>query len=174
MIQSHEIVAALVDGQICERSQIVGSSPQQIAALEQSAGAALPLAYRHFLAAAGEDAPGFFTGTSFFRSQIGGLHAAANALLEENGETVRLSADAFVFAMHQGYVFHYFLLSEGDDPPIYMYDEGNGPPAKLCDTYSEYLRDSIGWHVAMVEENRVQEAAGLQGAAAEPRSSGDG
>lgn len=47
-----------------------------------------------------------------------------------------LPADAFVFSMHQGYEFNFFVICEGNDPPVYKYVEGGGPPVLVWDSFS--------------------------------------
>ena len=63
--------------------------------------------------------------------------------MRENEEGVELSKEDFVFSMHQGYEFTYFKLSEGDDPPVYQYVEGNGSPVLTWNSFSDFLRDSL-------------------------------
>lgn len=36
---------------------------------------------------------------------------------------VSIPDTAFVFAMHQGCAFVFFRLGEGDDPPVYLFEE---------------------------------------------------
>jgi hypothetical protein len=48
--------------------------------------------------------------------------------------------------MHQGYEFDYFIASEGGDPPVYQYVEGNGRPLRVWNSFSDFLRKSIGSH----------------------------
>ncbi len=54
-----------------------------------------------------------------------------------------LPGDAFVFYMHQGDEFGYFRLSDGNDPAIYQYYEGGGPPRLAWPCFSDYLTDMI-------------------------------
>jgi SMI1-KNR4 cell-wall len=76
-----------------------------------------------------------------------GLQEEAVALLNYNNEDFILPTDAFVFSMHQGYEFKYFKTSEGDDPPVYQYVEGNGhPPVMVWNSFSSYLTYCIAQH----------------------------
>ncbi|MBH8566157.1 hypothetical protein I8748_29045 [Nostoc sp. CENA67] len=57
-----------------------------------------------------------------------------------------LPEDAFVFLMHQGYMFWFLITSEGDDPPVYGYEEGAAPIPytsvpfkKLSSSFSKFL-----------------------------------
>jgi len=66
----------------------------------------------------------FFRGHSCFKKEILYLKEWAEELLEENNFPGKLSENDFVFWMNQGYMFCFFKLDEGDDPPIYYYCEG--------------------------------------------------
>lgn len=152
MMDREQIVEALVSAGVCERGGIRPGSPEQIAALEKDAGVTLPRQYREFLLAAGRGADGFFTGTDMYGSGLTGMNQDADDLLEENDEEFRLPPGVFVFSMHQGYQFHYFFTDQGDDPPVHYYCEGEGPPRQIAGSLSEYLLNSIRWHVRMREE----------------------
>ncbi|MNJ01580.1 hypothetical protein D3C73_1612580 [compost metagenome] len=45
--------------------------------------------------------------------------------------------------MHQGYIFGYFNFSEGEDPPIYEYLEGNGRPKATWNNFTEFFSKSL-------------------------------
>ncbi|MCQ4164828.1 SMI1/KNR4 family protein [Tahibacter harae] len=154
-MNAQDIIDALVISGICLREQIEGCTEQEIAQLERKAGAPLPQQYKTFLAAAGRAAPGFFTGTDFYIRQVDGLTEDAADLLRENNEPFDLPAGAFVFSMHQGYVFHYFILSDDADPPVYTYCEGKGMPRPAGESFSDYLLNSVDWHVRIAEEARA-------------------
>ncbi len=64
--------------------------------------------------------------------------------------------DAFVFFMHQGYQFMFFRLSEGDDPPVYYYGEGEGQDTfrVLQPSYSAFLETEIEGHAKLLVEIR--------------------
>jgi hypothetical protein len=52
-----------------------------------------------------------------------------------------LPDDAVVFSTRQGGSFLYMRYSEGDDPPVYHFGDGNyDPPTKVRDHFSEFLR----------------------------------
>ena len=61
-----------------------------------------------------------------FYDDIFGLRKSAYSLLEENGLDVSLlPKNAYVFFMHQGYQFLYFITENGvDDPFVYYFTEG--------------------------------------------------
>jgi hypothetical protein len=64
----------------------------------------------------------------------------ATELLKEND--LVLPENAYVFHMHQGYTFDFFLLQEGDDPPVYYYLEGESIE-QIFPSFSEYINSAI-------------------------------
>jgi hypothetical protein len=137
------LISSLLSSKICQASDIKGASVDDIAALEKVIGRKLPLQYREFLLGIGFGAGRFLQGTDIFLPSIEGLKTDAEELLRENNEGTELEEGDFVFFMHQGYEFTYFNMSAGDDPPIYQYVEGNGPPVLAWNSFSDFLRDLI-------------------------------
>ena len=140
------LVEFLINTKVCKVDEMQGCTSEEIDRLEKLAGIRLPKAYREFLLAIGRRAGKLFQGTDILFPALDGVRDAAIHLLHENGETFRLPSDAFVFSMHQGYEFDYFIASQGDDPPVYQYVEGSGSPALIWPSFSEFLRESIALH----------------------------
>ncbi|UPK44539.1 SMI1/KNR4 family protein [Paenibacillus pabuli] len=82
----------------------------------------LPQNYLDFMNKAGNGIE-FLAGTDFTMKYISDLKEGAIELLEENESNIKLTDNQFVFMMHQGYMFWFFNLNEGDDPAVYCYDE---------------------------------------------------
>lgn len=91
-----------------------GASPDQIAALEGALNRPLPRAYREFLAELGQSAGGFFPHGTIYQAE-----SILNEQPRARAAYPALPADAFVYAIHLGGAFDYFLLSETDDPAVY-------------------------------------------------------
>lgn len=91
-----------------------------------------------------------------FLHDLSGLNEAATGLLQENDKNYKLPSDAFVFYMHQGYQFMFFRLSEGDDPPVYFFGEGEGldKPKLLYDHFSSFLMAEIDGHKRLLDQIR--------------------
>jgi len=83
----------------------------------------LPASYMSFMKDAGNGIR-FFKGSSYNMSEIFNLQEWAIELLDEDGSDEMLTDNDFVFFMHQGYQFYFFKLNEGNDPPVYFYEEG--------------------------------------------------
>ncbi|CAK7007141.1 SMI1/KNR4 family protein [Saezia sanguinis] len=141
-----KLISLLLEKKICKEEDIQGCSIAEIEHLEKSAGLQLPGQYKEFLLAVGKGAGSFFQGSDIFFPLMNGLNKEAIELLEENDEEFDLPENAFVFLMHQGYEFDYFDTSNGNDPPVYQYVEGNGPPVLTWGSFSKFLNDSIMQH----------------------------
>ena len=98
-------------------------SKEDIKKVEQMAGEKLPEEYRIFLEIGGNGVR-FLKGSSYDITEVFNLKKWANELLEEDNSDEVLSTNDFIFFMHQGYQFYFFKLNEGDNPPVYFYEEG--------------------------------------------------
>jgi len=155
MLSKPQFTAALANANICAPEQLVGVSEIEIARLERTLNLRLPQQYKTFLQSCGQGAGRFFTGTDMFFPGVEQLRNAAEALLQENHETFQLPADAVVFSMHQGYQFNYFHSSEGDDPAVYHYMEGEGLPVLTHESFSSFLLDAIEQHERIMSRRRI-------------------
>ena len=90
----------------------------------------LPKQYLEFMRYAGSGQ--FWVGSSYSFSEVPKLKNYAEDLLTENEFSHRLKDDDFVFWMHGGYIFYYFNLNEGENPPVYYYSE--------CDDMTDFIK----------------------------------
>lgn len=97
-------------------------SNREIESLEKLYGFTLPGTYKQFLREMGHDAGEFMRGSTFDYGDLNDINEAAHELVKENN-FLPLPSNAFVFWMHQGYQFVFFKIGEGDDPPVYYYNE---------------------------------------------------
>ena len=146
IMDKDDIYYHLLHRRICYHFEILGCSPEEVDQLEQSLPFKLPLSYKEFLLCCGHEAGMFFRGTDIFFKDLDGVQGVLDELLKEINFI--LPPDAFVFSMHQGYEFHYFIASDGDDPPVFSYtDNGKGvPPVKVAESFSAFLKHWIEYH----------------------------
>lgn len=137
------IISLLLRYKIASIDEIEGCSEDEVRGLEREAGYNFPGGYRQFLLNIGRRAGLLFQGTDIFYPSIIRLTQEACELLQENQESFVLHDDVFVFSMHQGYEFCYFKFSDGGDPPIYQYVEGQGGPKLTWASFDAYLLDGI-------------------------------
>ncbi len=100
----------------------------------------LPKAYIEFMCIMGNGTDGkYMRGESCFLDEIYLLKQGAIEVLEENKSKLTLTDNHFVFWMSQGCTFCMFLLNEGNNPPVYFYNEsGKDRFLKIADTLTEF------------------------------------
>ncbi|MFE6076987.1 SMI1/KNR4 family protein [Paenibacillus sp. NPDC057886] len=110
-------------------------------------GRKLPEAYLKFMECAGR---GYimFKGSDYTIKDIEiyiELKEGAVEVLEECNFKNRIGDDQFVFMGHQGYMYWFFDLNDGSNPPVYFFEESydesvtQGEFIKLSDSFSEFL-----------------------------------
>lgn len=102
-------------------------------------GRNLPQSYIEFMSKMG-DGGKFMRGDSCFMNEIEYLKEGALELLEENESKKMLTDEDFVFWMSQGCMFCFFKLNEGDNLPVYFYNEsGEDEFIKVANSLTEFL-----------------------------------
>ncbi|WHI45932.1 SMI1/KNR4 family protein [Microbulbifer sp. TRSA001] len=81
-------------------------------------------------------------GTDVDFPRLSELQVWAQELLEEDNSNFKLPQKSFVFLMHQGYQFMYFVCDGNENPAVWHYYEGNLEPAVKWRSFSEYMRDT--------------------------------
>lgn len=120
--------------------QAKGCSEKQIEQVKNCIPVALPSVYLAFLRAMGRSAGRFMYGSNVFYPHIFKLQTQALDLLAEDCTAPALPPNAFVFLMHQGYNFNWFLAGGSDDPEVWHFTEGMSAFQKLACSFTEYLR----------------------------------
>lgn len=102
--------------------KVSGCRIDEIVDLEKELDIFLPEAYKEFLLWMGKNTGKFILGSEVEYKHLVKIQGWANELLKESGYPL-LPHNAFVFHIHQGYQFSYFLLDGKDDPEVYFFDE---------------------------------------------------
>jgi hypothetical protein len=115
----------------CQQAQksyeLKPSSEAQIKAYEAEIQLPLPKAYKEFLLWLGESAGGFMGEYVLRGVYLRRNREDAIEMMVEDGCTELLPDDAIVFAWYnQGQGFGFIRASEGDNPPVYFYDDTKG------------------------------------------------
>ena len=117
----YELIEKLEQKNICMKRSTEEQMEKLYSIVE---GKNLPRAYIEFMCVMGNGTEGdYMGGDSCFMNEIFDLRQGAIELLKENGSVNILTDDDFVFWMSQGCMFCFFKLTEGDNPPIYFYNE---------------------------------------------------
>lgn len=113
----------------------------------------LPQAYIEFMSVMGNGTNGYMAGDSCFMNEIEDLEQGAYDLLEENESKNILSDDSFVFWMSQGCMFCFFKLNEGDNPPVYFYNESEEDKfLKIAHSFTEFLFNRLEMNENLFKE----------------------
>ena len=134
-MNAKELVDFLIEKKILRREELKGCSEKEIDDLEIHFGHKFPKAFREFLSQLGHNAGNFRRGTKYLYKDLFTITDYTRTTLEDG--PFKLPLDAFVFSAHQGYIFAYFLFSDGDDPPIYTYMEHEPQSEKWANNFSE-------------------------------------
>lgn len=140
-------IERLVSAGLATKATVQGCSGEEIADLQRRIGLDLPKRYVEFLARCGRGAGEFLVGTAWTLPELEGLTREATELLHRCGVDAQLPPTAFVFEMHQGYTFFYFDCAAGDDPPVYLYEEGDSAPRRVFDTFSQCFSRCVDDHI---------------------------
>lgn len=124
--------------------QLLPCSMEEVTLLEATIKHPLPLAYKEFLLWMGKGPLRILRGSDFFyREWIQNEFLEwAKELLEENDLVVNQLDNAFVLMFHQGYYFQFIPLNQGDNPPVYDYQEGK-EVRLFYSSFSEYVEHFI-------------------------------
>ena len=127
------------------KGNISGCTDKQIEELRLFANCKkLPAAYEEFMRIMGNGAIGFMVGESVYMNEIYYLKEGAIEVLKENNSKNILMEDDFVFWMCQGCMFCFFKLSEGENPPVYYYNEaGEDSFVKIANSFTEFLTNKM-------------------------------
>jgi len=136
--------------------QFIPCTEEEVLLLEKQFHLLLPTAYKEFLLTMGKGADGFLVGSDFLYHDVPGLQEVAQEMLAEDAFPQKLSQDAFVFFMHQGYQFNFFHTSEGDNPPVYRYYEGKDQETfpLIYPHYTDFLLTELRDHAAFIQRRR--------------------
>lgn len=114
-------------------------SASEVERLQSDSGLPLPAAYKAYLLIAGQAPPPAWVGSDCAVRHLPSLRAEAERLLRESGRPP-LPTEAFVFLMHQGYQFFYFVADgRSDDPEIFYYFEGEPAVVRSFDRFSDLV-----------------------------------
>ncbi len=143
------IEAGLVD----QENPITGITAGEIEQIENKFQIKLPEIYRQYLLKMGESSGDFNSGSDFWYPEILDFRQVAEVLLAKHLPEFKLPVSAFVFGMHQGYQFWYFDTSDGDNPPVFYYLEGQAPPVQKFQSYSDLLEAMLEDHIRVLQKS---------------------
>lgn len=126
--------------------KIKGITDQEIKNVKASFEYELPEAYIEFLRTYGKECVLGHDVQILYPFMLG-LRADLLELIEEDNLDFQLPKNAFVFSEYQGFQYHYFLCGESDDPEVYRIMDGNEPPYKVADRFSNYIKQALNENI---------------------------
>lgn len=118
----------------------------QVQWFERMVGVRFPLAYREFLLWAGNGLGDVMVGSEFYFGQLVQYNYreyARDLLIENHLNHDAIDAHVIIIYSHQGYQFSYIRADEGENPPVYSYDEGRGGIKRHHDCYTDMIENLI-------------------------------
>ncbi|MGA5301779.1 SMI1/KNR4 family protein [Nucisporomicrobium flavum] len=123
---------------------LVGVSEAELREVaEDQAVASMPGRYVEFLRVMGRSGGSLLVGTDAFYPDILGIKQDGLQLLADSGVPDLAPSGAVVFAMHQGYQVYWMPGDSSDDPPVYMYQEGDAQVSQEWKSFTEFLRHEL-------------------------------
>jgi len=130
----------LEDLGILASAELIGISAVEIGEVAQDQSVdSMPSRYVDFLRIMGRAAGHLLAGTDAFYPDILGIKRDGLELLADNGVSGLAPTDSIIFAMHQGYQVYWMPNSLSDDPPVYMYQEGDKSVTREWKSFTEFL-----------------------------------
>jgi hypothetical protein len=112
----------------------------QIQDLEQEFGVKFPVAYKAFLLIAGHGCTALQGSHHAIDDDLAECQRSGKRIMERDGG--KFPTGVFVFLVHQGFVCNFFVLDDGDDPPVY--ECVDRPPARQVSRhFSEWLLGNV-------------------------------
>lgn len=99
-----------------------GYSEESVSLLESQMDIELPMTYKLYLLSLGQSTVPFEYATKSIDS-LPAMRKKAQQLLGQSSENLCLNDNDFVFLLNEGFMFLFFKLNEGDDPPVYGFAE---------------------------------------------------
>ncbi|WP_049928901.1 SMI1/KNR4 family protein [Halopiger goleimassiliensis] len=124
------------------KREIDGCTDEELAQLEAEFDVELPDAYKSCLRHIGRRTNGFLRGSEFTYPAPKYQRDFLEDCIERWDLDASLEETEFVFRGLQGSAFWVFDTEEGDDPPVYRYQE-DATPQLVADTFSEWLYSEI-------------------------------
>jgi hypothetical protein len=143
----------LLEAGLAGPESLKGCTEEEIKSLDRQFSFHLPRCYRDFLSVMGRGAGDFLVGTDYSFPKMLEFRKDAEGLLRTSQADFELPSTAFVFMFHQGYTFLFFdCHDDPDDPPVFMFTEGEREPRKVSESFSAWLLTAVEDDIAAHRE----------------------
>ena len=132
-----ELAQMLIEAGFAKTGPFVGCSIEDLSELEKRFSVTLPRAYKEFMIVMGQESGNFLLDGSW-HYPLEWNQSTAEGMLQENDSDFVLEKDTFVFMARDNF-FIFFYTNAGDDPPVYIFEDGAKQPRKFFGSFSEWL-----------------------------------
>jgi hypothetical protein len=143
-----QAIRLLVESGVASPRDFRGCTAQEIEQIEAAYQIHLPAVYVSLMTRMGRGAGQFMEGSDFLFPAPLTLRTEAERLLTESNAKFRLKNTDFVFIAHQGYQFLFFGTGASDDPPVFLYVEGDDQPNQVNGNFSGWLLAAVTDEIA--------------------------
>jgi hypothetical protein len=152
-----DLLAPLI---VAAPATLVGCSAAEIAALEALvAPHRLPAAYVEFLRFGGKRLAGVFGGVDFSYPHARIMREHGNctvaSMVRRDDQHAVLPDTLFAINEHLGSTFTFFRLDAGDDPPVYMWEEGERGAERARGGLDAAIREHERFSAFVLAEARI-------------------
>ncbi len=136
-----ELAKRIIKAGYATPDTMIGCSELDIAQLEHRMAVRLPAKYKNFLLAWGKQSGDFLDDCCFLYDSLESVcRPNAESLARENG--FDLPPHAFVF-LERYPLFMFFDTTQGEDPPVWLFDEDQSKPKIVASSFSEWLNKLV-------------------------------
>jgi len=131
---------------------------EEVNRIEQEAGVKFPRSYRELYLILGHFYGfGVIDENSFDFPDYMGMRKKAEAIISSSKADFQLNDDMFVFGcVVENGVFFFFKLVEGDNPPVYEYQEGDETYTMVTESFSSFVQRLAWYEGYLVRERRLR------------------
>jgi len=137
--QYQDLVDKLLSVGVATTQTLAGCSELEIAQVQSSISGPMPRAYLEFLDVMGNGAGWLFQGSDIYFPDVLNCKNTAKEVIQTSDSGYKLAPTAFVFYSHQGYQFIFFDTKDGDDPPVYRFQQSSYQPELVDAQFSNWL-----------------------------------
>ena len=141
-----ELLPELIEAGFAERAKtFLGCTEEEISSLEAEFQLRLPEAYKAFLRAFGKQSGFFLDDCSYLYPALKAIKKEAEHMAQKL--SFKLEPSWFVFLVRDE-IFLYFDTNQGQDPPVWRFDEGTEKIELVFPSYSAWLNNIVEGDVA--------------------------
>ncbi len=136
-----ELAKHIINAGLATSDTIIGCTESEITQLERRLAVRLPAKYKDFLRSWGKQAGDFLGDCCFLYDSLESIcRPHAESLAKKHG--FELSPQSFVF-LDRYPLFMFFDTTQGEDPPVWLFDEDQSEPKLIASSFLEWLNKLV-------------------------------